>query len=93
MIKVKPIEKDFKAIARYQADMMATRVEDVHGNVVRYHYDNQGRVIRISASDGRELIISYQDNRVASVSARARTWTYHYTGTSLTRVTRPDNRY
>lgn len=59
---------------------MASRVTDVHGNWVRYNYDNDGRLTRIYSNDGRSIEINYASGSylVSSVVANGRTWNYHY---------------
>lgn len=62
--------------------LLATRVEDRFGNHVVYSYSNAwnqpARLTKITASDGRQLTLSYEDGRVASVSDGIRTWHYGY---------------
>lgn len=76
--------------------MLATRVEDIHGNWVKYEYNSSGIIDRIHSSDGREIDVVIEANRVKSVVANNKTWTYDYDDTyfpkSLETVTRPDNK-
>lgn len=86
------------AMARKKGVLLATEVEDVHGNWVRYQYNSGGWPTRIHANDGREITISYGSHGlVSSVTANGRTWTYDYgpspSGSSdLDQVTLPDGR-
>ena len=67
-------------------DMLAaTEVVDVHGNWVKYTYDNDGRLTKIDSNDGRriDLLYSGTEGWVSHVvanpgTADARTWTYQY---------------
>lgn len=66
--------------------LMATRVEDRHGNWVTYTYDPQKprNLTRIESSDGRRINITYVPDTLGSneviktVSDGTRTWTYEY---------------
>lgn len=77
---------------RRAAAMLVTRIEDRHGNWVRYSY-TAGRVSSIVASDGRQLAIAGQAGITAISTGTGRTWTYGYADaeqTQLSTVTRPD---
>jgi RHS repeat-associated protein len=73
---------------RRRVYLMATRVEDRHGNWVDYTYEQgSNRLMRISASDGRRIDLSYfpdsagpHDHRIQTATAHGRTWTYSYHG-------------
>ncbi|MEQ8432656.1 MAG: hypothetical protein RIA71_00320, partial [Oceanicaulis sp.] len=60
--------------------LAATEVTDRYGNWVRYDYDTVGRLTRIHANDGREIVLTYSGSShlVASASANGRSWTYSY---------------
>lgn len=79
--------------------LYATRVEDRLGNTVQYTYSNAwnqpGKLTAITASDGRQITVTYANGRVSTVNDGSRTWTYQYTGTpaggtTLAAVTLPD---
>ncbi|RUO45608.1 RHS repeat domain-containing protein [Idiomarina aquatica] len=84
--------------------MQVTEVKDRFGNWVKYDYDTYGNLIRIYASDGREITLQYSgtdERRLSSVRANNRTWTYSYQSPNtssesdmylLTGVTLPDSR-
>jgi len=74
-----------------RAIMYASKVEDVHGNWVKYEYNQHGPT-RIHSNDLREINISYSGSTISSVTANNRTWTYTYDRFSdvLEKVTRPD---
>ncbi len=82
---------------QYFIFMLATEVKDRFGNWVKYNYENDGSLTSITSSDGREINISYTNNRISSISADGETWLYTYNNASggiiatLEKVTRPDN--
>lgn len=95
---VSSIGSSLKTRGRTQVFLMASRVEDRHGNWVNYHY-NGDRLVTIEASDGRRIDLSYNGNTITQVTAHGRTWRYEYAPIKfglnlqnhlLTRVTRPD---
>jgi YD repeat-containing protein len=67
--------------------LMITNIKDRFNNEVTYSYDPDGKLIRIIASDGRDITITYQNGEVYQASAHGRTWTYGAGG-----VTLPDGR-
>jgi RHS repeat-associated protein len=84
----------YVTLNRQEVYLFATKVLDRFGNSVTYTYDsvNPGRLLKIAASDGRKITLSYNTaGRVQSVSDGKRKWTYSYTSTgSLQSVTLPD---
>jgi len=58
----------------------ATEVTDVHGNWVKYDYNNAGQLTRIHSNDGRAITISYVPNtrNISKVTANGRVWKYQY---------------
>ncbi|MGS1078858.1 RHS repeat domain-containing protein [Pseudoxanthomonas beigongshangi] len=82
-------------LPRREIWLLPTRVEDRFGNTVIYTYDaaNRMRLTQVTSSDGRSLVFTYNaSGYVGSVTDGARTWTYEYTGQSLTGVVLPDGR-
>ncbi len=81
-------------ITRARIYLLASKIEDPSGNWVQYQYDANGNPVRIWSSDGREIGMTYDGIRLASVSAGGRTWTYGYGQVEeqprLTSVTLPD---
>lgn len=74
--------------------LMASRVEDRHGNWVEYDYDGvePWRLVKIRSSDSRVINVTYQGGRVRTVSDTTRTWTYNYLANgSLDSVVLPDS--
>ncbi len=57
--------------------LMASRVEDRHGNWVAYDYSGD-KLVGIRGSDGRAISIAYAGDRIASATANGRTWSYEY---------------
>ncbi len=69
--------------------LMASRVEDRHGNHVAYNYVN-GRLQSIQSSDGRSIGLVYSGQNIVGATADGKTWTYGYNGNGLETVTLPD---
>ncbi len=76
--------------SRTEIYLLASRIEDRHGNSVDFTYDGDGHPTRISASDGRLITLSYAGGRLQSASANGRTWNYGYTARALQSVSQPD---
>lgn len=88
----------FDVMGRTRVTWLVTEITDVHGNWVRYDYDNRNRVSRIHANDGREISIGRATDTglITSISANNRTWQYQYQSffgnQFLHRATLPDGR-
>jgi RHS repeat-associated protein len=83
-------------LTRFHYIFYATKVEDRFGNYVDYTYDTSNRLTRIKAKDGRQIDLSYGisgTDRVSSVTAHGRTWTYEYTGGRLSKVNLPNGQF
>ncbi len=81
-------------VARYNASMLVTRVQDRFGNWVTYHY-TAGALDVIDASDGRHVTLANAGAKIASITVTAasgnRTWQYQYdANNALTSVVLPD---
>ncbi|MDO5610567.1 MAG: hypothetical protein Q4G62_07355, partial [Pseudomonadota bacterium] len=99
-----PIQSRFSPaqddLPRRFASLLVSRIEDRFGNSVVYQY-SAGKLIRVVASDGREMSISH-DNALPTVivntGASQRIWRYsiqgaqpsHYLRGTLTQVQLPD---
>lgn len=93
----------FETVAKYHAFLLVSKVSDRFGNSVTYEYDDEQHLTKISASDGRLIEISYEQNpfgksRIKTVQANGQQWQYQYKNAqfpqgsdSLERVVRPDN--
>ena len=85
-------------LAREDAFMYVTQIQDRFGNTLTYHYDpTSGYLTSITANDGREVDVTYVSGSplIQTVTAKAsnvpsRTWTYTYTSSDLTGVQLPD---
>ncbi|MDC8015161.1 RHS repeat-associated core domain-containing protein [Tahibacter soli] len=85
------------SLTRYEYWMLPTRITDRFGNTVDYAYDmaagaDRWRLQSITASDGRQITLTYDgtSRRIATATVGTRTWTYTYNGGGLTQVERPD---
>ena len=69
-----------------------SEIRDVHGNWVRFQYNQYGPSV-IHANDLRRIDIAYNvAGNISTVTANGRIWSYQYTDKFLTSVTRPDGR-
>ena len=75
---------------RVEVFLLASRIEDRFGNSVSITYNGKGHPTAITGSDGRSISLQYSNDRLVSASAHGRSWTYAYTGSTLQRVTQPD---
>lgn len=84
---------------RHELVFLATKAVDRFGNTITYSYDpsRPNRLMKISAFDGAEIVISYNaDGQISEVATGDKVWRYNYrpygTGPrrSLTEVVRPD---
>src|SRR6185312_12635900 len=85
-------------LAREDAFMYVTQIQDRFGNTLTYHYDpTTGYLSSITANDGREVDVTYVSGSplIQTVTAKAsnvpsRAWTYTYASGDLTGVQLPD---
>ncbi|MBA8682412.1 RHS repeat domain-containing protein [Stenotrophomonas tumulicola] len=75
---------------RVEVFLLASRIEDRFGNAVSISYNGKGHPTAITGSDGRNISLQYANDRLVSASAHGRSWAYAYTGSTLQRVTQPD---
>ncbi|MFT4257290.1 MAG: hypothetical protein QM599_10095 [Pseudoxanthomonas sp.] len=81
-------------LSRNEVILYPTKVTDRFGNSVTYTWSatNPWQLLQITASDGRQITLTYPDassRQVSSVSDGTRTWTYSGTSSAYT-VTQPD---
>lgn len=81
---------------RVKVFLMASRMEDRHGNWVNYNY-TAGRLMSITSSDQRTITLTYTGDRITRADANLRSWIYQYgsgpgfpNGDRLDQVVRPD---
>lgn len=81
---------DPTVISRTEYRILPTRIEDRFGNWVTYTYSGKD-LTTITASDGRQLTLTYAaaGGALSSVTDGTRTWTYDYS--NGVRVTFPDS--
>lgn len=75
---------------RVEIFLMASRVQDRFGNAVDIVYNANGHPTAFIASDGRQITLQYNGDRLASAAAHGRSWAYSYIGETLQAVTQPD---
>lgn len=95
-------------ISRRYAVLLITEVEDIHGNWVRYEYNENDELEEISSNDGRSINVFYDDtelglyqnsHRIDYITTNGRRWDYTYSGQdgdiyrNLVKVQLPDGRY
>jgi YD repeat-containing protein len=77
-----PQPQPWRFLPRRKNMLLATRVEDRFGNTVQYSYSNTWnaapRLTAITASDGRQLTLTYSGENVTSISDGIRQWRYLY---------------
>lgn len=72
---------------------LPSTISDRFGNQLTYHYNSNDQLIKVSRSDGAEIILNYSNGRVSSMVSGGRTVTYGYDGSGkLTSVTDPVGR-
>lgn len=78
-------------LPRVDVRLYPTKATDRFGNTVIYTWStvNPKQLLRITASDGRQLTFTYTNGAIDSVTDGARTWTYASTTDTYT-VTNPD---
>jgi RHS repeat-associated protein len=81
-------------LERAEVWLLPTQATDRFGNTVTYTYDstNPWKLMSIQSSDGRNITFTHDGTsaRIRTVNDGTRTWTYEYSGSTLTRVLRPD---
>lgn len=85
---------------KYNAYMMVTKIEDIHGNYVNYNYDVNANLLSIVANDGRKIELEYTDvnnsDHITKINANGQSWQYFYAGAfekNLIKVIRPDGKF
>lgn len=84
-------------LGRNKYYLLASKIEDPLGNTVNFEYNASGHPTKISASDGREILLNYSSGRLVSATADGRIWQYEYSPNAyfdpnpdLVRVIQPD---
>lgn len=84
-------------VPRNKYYLLASKIEDPLGNTVNFDYNAAGHPTRIWSSDGREIVLTYTEGRLATAAADGRVWKYEYTPSQhfdtnpdLARVILPD---
>ena len=86
-----------KGLLRYDAYMLASKVEDRYGNKVEYVYTGSTPLTTkldyiigdAGSTDERKIDVTYTGDNITSVTVNGRTWNYAYTGDYLTTVQWP----
>lgn len=81
-------------LERAEVWLLPTQATDRFGNTVTYTYDsgNPWKLLSIQSSDGRVIVFTHDGTsaRIKTVNDGTRVWSYEYSGSSLTRIVRPD---
>jgi YD repeat-containing protein len=93
-----PQPQPWRFLQRRKNLLLATKVQDRFGNTVQYTYTNAWnatpRLTAITASDGRQLTLTYDGDNVSSITDGTRQWQYLYNNStarrSLSSVALPD---
>ncbi|MGB3873975.1 MAG: RHS repeat domain-containing protein, partial [Stenotrophomonas sp.] len=80
---------DTGGINRQVIHFLVSRVEDRFGNWVDYTYSGD-KLTGITASDGRQITLTWSGSNVASATSSVGNWAYTYASGKLSQVTRPD---
>jgi RHS repeat-associated protein len=62
---------------RTRVYLMASRIEDRHGNWVAYQYSGD-KLTGISSNDGRAIALTWSGDRIVKATAHGREWNYAY---------------
>ena len=82
-------ELNSKPVTRQVVHFLVSRIEDRFGNWVDYAYSGD-KLTGITASDGRQIALTWSGSNVASVASSLGPWSYTYASGKLSQVTRPD---
>ena len=93
-----PQPQPWRFLQRRKNLLLATKVQDRFGNTVQYTYANAWnaapKLTAITASDGRQLTLTYSGDHVSSISDGTRQWQYQYNSSAsrrgLSAVVLPD---
>lgn len=85
-------------LRRARVYLLATRIEDRHGNWVTYTYAAH-KLTQINSSDARQITVNWTGEKITTAVAAGKTWTYQYAtspagvqpdGKALSKVILPD---
>ncbi|MDI1226180.1 MAG: DUF6531 domain-containing protein [bacterium] len=79
-------------VEKYNATFQLTRIEYMGGGAVNLAYNGSGQLTSVTNENGRAITLTYVSGKVNTVVTPDGTFTYGYTGTNLTTVTRPDTK-
>lgn len=68
---------------------LVSRIEDRFGNWIDYTYSGD-KLTSITASDGRQITLTWSGSNVSSATSNVGSWAYSYAGGKLSQVTRAD---
>jgi RHS repeat-associated protein len=79
-------------VEKYDSTPKLTRIEYLGGTALNLAYNGSNQLTSVTNESGRSLSMTYSSGRVATLVTPDGTFSYSYTGTNLTTVTRPDTK-
>jgi RHS repeat-associated protein len=79
-------------VEKYNSSKLLTRIEYQGGGALNLTYNGSNELTGIANENGRSLTLTYSSGRVATVVTPDGTFSYSYTSSKLTTVTKPDTK-
>lgn len=79
-------------VEKYDSTPKLTRIEYLGGTALNLAYNGSNQLTSVTNESGRSISMTYASGRVATLVTPDGTFSYSYTGTNLTTVTRPDTK-
>ncbi|MDX2181410.1 MAG: DUF6531 domain-containing protein [Bryobacteraceae bacterium] len=79
-------------VEKYDSNKLLTRIEYLGGGALNLTYNGSNELTGIINENGRSLSLTYSSGRVATLVTPDGTFSYSYTGSRLTTVTKPDTK-
>lgn len=79
-------------VEKYNSTKLLTRITYLGGGAINLTYNGSNQLTGVANENGRSLTLTYSSGKVATVVTPDGTFSYSYTGSNLTTVTRPDTK-